>query len=224
MKHWMKNAVIIGTILLWPCLEVHAAKIAQPFVFPTAKYDDFALSKTAASWDAKHSVNVQMLKEGNGHPIRVLETNRAEKWVHLEATSCQSVLKMPFGWFGLDEGSTTFFWTPDDQTQIISQFDVMGDENWENFKASALVKLQKQMPTATLRPFALPGESFAIEARGLKIKGKSGKSFVQVWQHNPQRPELVLSLSLSAPPKTYARILGLIGLMVRDREVQWGPR
>ena len=237
MQRWTKNMLfalaIVPTMTIVPRLEAKETKATQmkPFTFPAAKYADFALSKDAKTWDFNHPENQQMLQEGNGQPLRVIETNKAEKWVQVYAVSCQNVLKMPFGWFGLDDGSTTYFWTPDEKTRIISAFDLIspednpppaGQTHWGRFKANVLEQMKKQMPGATFRQFDLAGESFGIEATDIKSESKRDVSFVQVWQHNPEIPQFALSLSLTSPAKDYQHNLGLIGLIVRDRQIQWG--
>lgn len=191
----------------------------------------FRLEADAQSWDVKHPVNQKLLESGAGQPLHVLQENQAEKSVQLYAVSCQNVLKMPFGWFGLDDGGATTFWTPDEKTRILCRFTPLGaraapTENnwWLSFKSRALAEMKKQMPKAQFRQFDLKsnGDSFGIEASGLKSEARRDVKCVQIFTRNPQIPGFALSLSLSSPAKSYAHNLGLIGLILRDRQVQWG--
>ena len=211
--------------------QAKEAKKMEAFAFPAAKYADFALSKDAKSWDIKHPVNRKLLESGAGQPLRVGQENKAEKSVQLYAASCQSVLKMPLGWFGLDDGGATTFWTPDEKTRILCRFTSLGasaaptEKNWwPSFKTRALAQMKKQMPKAHFRPFDLksPPDSFGIEASGLKSESGRDVKFVQIFTRNSQIPGFALSLSLTSPAKDYAHNLGLIGLILRDRKVQWG--
>ena len=208
-------------------VEAKEAKM-KPFAFPAAQYADFALSKDARTWDAKHPINKKALEDGDGQPLNVLRENKTEKWVQVYAASCQNTLKMPFGWFGLDDGSTTYFWTPDEKTRIICAFNSLEDSKppanttlWAHFKNGALAQMRKQMPKARFRQFSLKDGSFGIEARGIRSESGREVSFLQIWKHNPQLPAFALSLSLTSPAASYEHNLGLIGLMLRDRKVQW---
>ena len=188
---------------------------------PVGTYADYAFSTNAKSFDPNDPVYAQLGALPPG--VKAI----GEGFVELGCGSSQVVLKMPMGWLGDEDGQNSTLFTPDQSTRIIMGFRDMGEKtSFAAFKTRSLAATRAQMKAlkqtgAIVRGFEVPGGSYAIEVSGVTTTSGAKNGFLQVFTPNPKPSRYVMSLSLTAPAPEFSKYRGLVGLILRDREIIW---
>lgn len=182
-------------------------------------YKEFALSNNDSSFNPENPENVKNCENGLGLSPRVLE--KGDGFVKVSASSAQTVLNIPFGWYGLDTGKNTLFYTLDGKISLSLGFIDVGGIDFAELKKRVRVEYQGyQNQGAQIENTDLPDGSFLSKATGMIIGGEK-LSMVSVYTPNPKGGQYYMKLLMSAPPDDFEKYYGLIRLILKDREIIW---
>lgn len=229
-------AVLAGGVAACIVAVVAAPKL-KPFALPVGTYRDFALAKDARSLDAKAPMNALFLKQGLGRPVKLLKTG--DGFAVVRADSLNATLKVPLGWTAIESREDFKMWTPGMRTLVTMQFydalhgsPIVVRATPRMFFAEARKSL-RALAQSTVKPgvskmreFTLADGSYGVEvSNGVSNEGypddKTRNAYVQLLTPNPKNPRRPLLLSLTTPMQRYPRDLKLVGLMMRDRKVNY---
>lgn len=201
------------------------APSAKNLLPPVGTYGDYAFSKNFSSYDH----NNPKYAEIGVMPASIKKCGA--DYVVLAGGSSQTLFHAPLGWYSGEDGQNSTLFSPDMRTRFIMGFRDMGEKTtFDQFKKQALAEVRAQMkslkqPAAVVSGFDLPDGSYAVEATGVITSSGAKNGFLQVFTPNtttdPERSRYLMSLSLTAPLKTFAKYRGLTGLILRDRVIIW---
>jgi S1-C subfamily serine protease len=192
---------------------------------PVGDYKDYALSKDATSYDQGNPVNDGL------RVSKVLE--KGDGWVKLAAASSNTVLKMPMGWQADEDGQKSTFFTPNKKVRFVNHFNDMAAEfgkqiTFAEFRMTARVTLEEKLAgsgqqSAKVEQLDLPDGSIALKVRGIRTESGEKNALVQVFTPDSadKSSHYCMSLSLITPEPEFDRFLGLLGLILRDRQILW---
>lgn len=143
--------------------------------------------------------------------------------------SAQTTLKVPLGWYGIEEGDRAVFMLEDKYTRFTLGFRSLEGKTFEEFKNSYIDVFKEFYPTLKDEDIYLEEISatqFYLIARHLPTETGTENGIVNVITYNPNLEGKSLdghyhSLLLVTPEDTFEHFLGLIGLIVRDQEIDW---
>jgi hypothetical protein len=215
--------------LLGTVAPVHGQSefITMETTLPTATYASFALAVDSASFSPDSPENKGLLDKGFGTPVRVQRV--LDKHVQVVSPATGTLLTVPFGWRGFDDGKRARFFTPTGNIGItvmalstdgfVDWDDVRG-QVWSLARKTAEARAKKD-PRYQARLIRLADGSFGMREANIN-EGEDGPySSVILFRPLPGNPKFAIRLNLYTPLDEFERHLGLAGLVLRD--MQAGP-
>ncbi len=218
---------------LWLALWAMAAAQAQSeFItmetsLPAATYESFALAADSSSFAPDSPENKGLLDKGFGTPVRVQRV--LDKHVQVVSPASGTLLTVPFGWRGFDDGKRTRLFTPTGTIGITVQalptdgfadWDDTRGQVWSLARKTAEARAKKD-PRYQARLIRLADGTFGMRETNIN-EGEDGPySSVILFRQLPGNPKFAVRVNLYTPLDQFERHLGLAGLVLRD--MQAGP-
>ncbi len=181
-------------------------------------YKELAFSNDDSSFDPENVKNKANRENGLGLTPKVLE--KGDGFVKVYADSAQTTLKIPFGWYGMDTGQKTLFYSPDGQISLSLSSVDGGGADFLSLKKQVIEEYKGyESSGAQIENTDLPDGSFLSKALGVNQNGEK-LSMVSVYTPNPQNSQYYWKLLMSAPTGEFEKYYDLIGLILRDREIK----
>jgi hypothetical protein len=215
--------------LLGTVAPVHGQSefITMETTLPTATYASFALAADSSSFAPDSPENKGLLDKGFGTPVRVQRV--LDKHVQVVSPATGTLLTVPFGWRGFDDGKRARLFTPTGNIGItvmalstdgfVDWDDVRG-QVWSLARKTAEARAKKD-PRYQARLIRLADGTFGMREANIN-EGEDGPySSVILFRPLPGNPKFAIRLNLYTPLDEFERHLGLAGLVLRD--MQAGP-
>ncbi|MEO8558541.1 MAG: hypothetical protein ABI439_05720 [Rhodospirillales bacterium] len=194
---------------------------------PIGRYADFALSSTETTLTDIDDLVVRRWTDNSGENIaRLVSVDRAQKLAVVTLDSARMTLKIPLGWYAIDDGERGAVFTPDEMVRVVARQVDLTLEGTKTIAEYAQIKrglLIQRFP-----------QSEAIEQ-------KLGAGIIMnIYRHVPARPndngpreiyEIITAdpkdsnraqlTTLGVPDGQGARYLPLLGLIIQDRVLNW---
>ena len=215
--------------MLWAAMAAHAQSgfIAMETSLPAATYTSFALAEDSSSFAPDSPENKGLLDKGFGTPVRVQRV--LDHHVQIVSPASGTLLTVPFGWRGFDDGKRTRLFTPTGTIGITVQaLPTTGFADWDDVRGQvwALARKtaearEKKDARYQARLIRLADGTFGMRETNIN-EGEDGPySSVILFRPLPGNPKFAVRLNLYTPLDQFERHLGLAGLMLRD--LQAGP-
>ena len=226
MRVWASCALWFA---LWAVMPAIAQSdfIIMETTLPSTTYAAFALAADGASFAPDSAENKGLLDKGFGTPVRVQRV--LDKHVQVVSPATGTLLMVPFGWRGFDDGKRARFFTPTGTIGITVQaLSIEGFVDWNDVRGQVRTLARKTAearaqrdPRYQARLIRLADGTFGMRETNIN-EGEDGPySSVILFRPLPGNPKYAIRLNLYTPLDEFERYLGLAGLVLRD--VQTGP-
>jgi len=225
------RGIISGALWLILCAAApaHAQSdfITMETTLPSATYASFALAADSTSFAPDSAENKGLLDKGFGTPVRVQRV--LDKHVQVVSPSTGTLLTVPFGWRGFDDGKRARLFTPTGTIGITAQaLSMEGFVDWDDVRGQVWTLARKTAearakkdPRYQARLIRLADGAFGMRETNIN-EGEDGPySSVILFRPLPGNPKFAIRLNLYTPLDEFERHLGLAGLVLRD--IQAGP-
>ncbi len=179
---------------------------------PSSPHAAFALADDAATLDPDHPQNVRMRERGIGFAPRVHATDTDARWVEVASGAILASLRLPFGWFALDDGRRLLVYHPDGAVQINFDRRQHRGQSHDALLAELQDDLARQSPAARFLRVRL-GEMECLGVRDLVV---DGEALEQAYLLREATDTNVLAVRVTAAPDGITRALDLTELLLRD--------
>lgn len=204
-----------------PAPEAAAADVADDdadvasFASDPVAYAEVALASDPATLGPDHPLNQTLLQSGAGFPLRVLRDHGSDlRCATVLAPALQAVLRLPYGWHGLDDSRRTLVHDGAGGVQIAAQRRRHGGRSAHAFLREALVGLQAEQPGVSGRRFRSNG----VEMLLVPEMVIEGEALAQAWFVRPAPDGQFLVLRCTCRPDDLTRTGNLAELLARDAE------
>lgn len=140
------------------------------------------------------------------------------------ALAAQTTLKVPLGWYAEQSPDTARFMLEDQKTRFTLGFRSLEGKTFEELKNSYAEGFKSAYPSLSdenINLVSISDTQFYIEVRNLMNTSGTENGIVNVITYNPDLPNYYHSLLLVTPNDTFEHYEGLVGLIVRDQEIDW---
>lgn len=196
-----------------------------PLAMPTGPSDDdtddepclatrCALATTMATFEPEHERNVQLRDRGAGFVPNVLDYHEQELWATLAPAALGGTLRVPFGWFVLDDGKRTLVFDGDGHTQVNLVRTWREGRTDDEILAGKVEALQQQWPTMRHRRAEIAGQ------QGLLVHDAvvDGQPIEQAYLLRPAGDGLVLEVRVTSSPAKFSRACDLAQVLLGHLE------
>jgi hypothetical protein len=227
----MMRAIVCGVLWCVLCVTapVHAQSefITMETSLPATTYASFALAADSSSFAPDSPENKGLLDKGFGTPVRVQRV--MDRHVQVVSPATGTLLTVPFGWRGFDDGKRARLFTPTGTigmtvmalpTDGFVDWDDVRGQVWSLARKTAEARAKKD-PRYQARLIRLADGTFGMRETNIN-EGEDGPySSVILFRPLPGNPKFAIRLNLYTPLDEFERHLGLAGLVLRD--MQPGP-
>ena len=221
--------LIAVLILGLAAVAARAGLADEPLVLPVGEYSDFATSSHSASLtDTDDPVMRKWVDNSIENIARLVSVDRAGSHAVVEFPSARMTVKVPLGWYAIDDGERGAAFTANEDVRIIvRQLDLAfeGVKTIEEYAALKRAIQQKRAPKARISVRRLgTGEVVNIyEAVPPRPNDRGPRAIYEVLAAHPADPARGSQTLLGVPDGDGERYLGLLGLLMRDRVIDWQP-
>ena len=173
-----------------------------------------ALATTMATFEPEHERNVQLRERGAGFVPNVLDHHDQELWATLAPPALGGTLRVPFGWFVLDDGKRTLVFDGDGHTQVNLVRTWREGRTDDEILAGKVEALQQQWPTMRHRRAEVAGQSCLL----VRDAVVDGQPIEQAYLLRPAGDGLVLEVRVTSSPATFPRACELAEVLLGHLE------
>jgi hypothetical protein len=204
-----------------PAVEVATESATAPddearvesFASDAVAYAELARGADLGTLREDHPLNQTLLQNGAGFPLRILRDHGpAQAGATVLAPALQAVLRLPYGWHGLDDSRRTLVHDGAGGVQIAAQRRAHDGRSAHAFLRDALTGLEAEQPGLTGRRLRSNGVEMLL-VQGLVV---DGEAVAQAWFLKPAPGAQFLVLRCTCRPGDLARTGNLAELLVRD--------
>ena len=173
-----------------------------------------ALAGTMATFAPEHEHNVRLRNRGAGLVPNVLDHHDQELWATLAPAALGGTLRVPFGWFVLDDGKRTLVFDGDGHTQVnLVRTWREGRTDYE-ILAGKVEELQRAWPTMRHERAELAGQPCLLVHDAVV----DGQPIEQAYLLRPAGDGLVLEVRVTSSPATFPRACDLAEVLLGHLE------
>lgn len=201
--------------------------LAQVGGIPVGNYPDFALDDIESTLTDPDDPILRRWTDNNVENIaQIVSVNRRGRYATVRLASARMVLNIPLGWYAVDDGERGAVFTPDEAVRIIGrQVDlpleqVRSIEEYSEIKRAQMVQ---RYPMAAisgqpLGPGVVMNVYLHIPARP---NDKGPRAIYEVVSTDPADPKRAQLTTMGCPDGQEQKYLPLLGLVLRDRRIEW---
>ncbi len=209
------------------CLSLAHAQsdfITMETSLPAATYAAFALTADSASFAPDSPENKGLLDKGFGTPVRVQRV--LDRHVQVVSPATKTLLTVPFGWRGFDDGKRARMFTPTGSIGItIHALSMDGFVDWDDVRGQVWSLARKTAearakkdPRYQARLIRLADGTFGMRETNIN-EGEDGPySSIILFRQHPSDPKMAIRLNLYTPLDEFERYLGLAALVMREMQ------
>lgn len=169
-----------------------------------------ALATTMATFEPEHERNVQLRERGAGFVPNVLDYHDQELWATLAPAALGGTLRVPFGWFVLDDGKRTLVFDGDGHTQVNLVRTWREGRTDDEILAGKAEALHQQWPTMRHRRAELAGQPCLLVHDAVVDR----QPIEQAYLLRSAGDGLVLEVRVTSSPATFQRACELAEVLL----------
>lgn len=182
-----------------------------------AEFAAVVLADDATSFDQDSGINANLRDRGVGLVPRVLSIDANEKSARLGAGAIEAIVRVPFGWYALDDGRRTLVFDGENRIQInLSLRQLEGDSLAAYARALVEPYLERE-PDLPVAELAFADGLFGAGVRGASIEGETLDQVFIVRQAT--RDGFVLVARVTATSEDSVRAMNLAGDIMARAEM-----
>ncbi len=191
---------------------------------PVATYASFALAADSSSFAPDSPENKGLLDKGFGTPVRVQRV--LDRHVQVASPATKTLLTVPFGWRGFDDGKRARLFTPTGSIGMtIHALSMDGFVDWDDVRGQVWTLARKTAETRAkkdpryqARLIRLSDGTFGMRETNIN-EGEDGPySSIILFRPHPSDPKMAIRLNLYTPNEEFERHLGLAALVMREMQ------
>lgn len=173
-----------------------------------------ALATTMATFEPEHERNVQLRDRGAGFVPNVLDYHDQELWATLAPAALGGTLRVPFGWFVLDDGKRTLVFDGDGHTQVNLVRTWREGRTDDEILAGKVEALHQQWPTMRQLRTEVNGQQCLL----VRDAVVDGQPIEQAYLLRDAGDGLVLEVRVTSSPATFSRACDLAQVLLGHLE------
>jgi hypothetical protein len=179
---------------------------------PPTTYAELARAEDAGTLGPEHPQNVRMREGGIGFAPRVLAVDPELRCATVGTSALVATLRVPFGWFALDDGRRLLVYDPAGDVQVNLDRRSRGGQDPDAFLEGLRGELNQQWPAAQFLRTRLGGME-CLALRGLEV---DGQPIEQAFLLGDAPGQSFLVVRATAGPQGITQAMDLAELLLRD--------
>lgn len=204
-----------------------APAMAQQPPLPVGTYAQFALSDSENTLTDPDDPVVRRWTENSVENIaRLVSVDRAGSYAVVALDSARMTLKVPLGWYAIDDGERGAVFVPDESVRVIARqvdLQVEGTKSTEEYAQIKRGLTIQRYPQVEALERRLPGGEVMNIYKHVPARPNDNgpREIYEVITADPKNPNRAQLTTLGVPDGQGARYLPLLGLIMRDRQINW---
>ncbi len=204
-----------------------SAAYAEEQPLPVGKYADFALSGSEETLTNPDDPVVRRWTENSVENIaKLISVDRAQSLAVVKLDSARMTLKIPLGWYAIDDGERGAVFTADEAVRIVARQVDLTLEGTKTIAEYAQIKralLIQRYPQTEVAEQQLPGGALMNIYRHVPARPNdtAPREIYEIITADPKDPNRAQLTTLGVPDGQGAKYLPLLGLIMRDRVINW---
>jgi hypothetical protein len=207
-----------------------AACVAGPAAaedLPVGKYVDFALASTENTLTDTDDPIVRRWTENSVENIaRLISVDRSQSLAVVKLDSARMTVKIPLGWYAIDDGERGAIFTPDEAVRIVARQVDLTLEGTKTIAEYAQIKrglLIQRFPQAEAIEQKLGAGMIMNIYRHVPARPNDNgpREIYEIITADPKKSDRAQLTTLGVPDGQGAKYLPLLGLVIRDRVMNW---
>lgn len=222
------NSLAAGIKLISAIVVVAGlAGVAWAQDLPVGKYADFALASTETTLTDTDDPVVRRWTENSVENIaRLVSVDRANKLAIVKLDSARMTVKIPLGWYAIDDGERGAIFTPDESVRIVARQVDLTLEGTKTIGEYAQIKrglLIQRFPQAEAIEQRLGAGMIMNIYRHVPARPNDTgpREIYEIITADPKKADRAQLTTLGVPDGQGAKYLPLLGLVIRDRVMNW---
>jgi hypothetical protein len=194
---------------------------------PIGRYADFALSGSEETLTNQDDPVVRRWTDNSVENIaRLVSVDRGQRFAVVRLDSARMTLKIPLGWYAIDDGERGAIFTPDEAVRIVARQVDLTLEGTKTIGEYAQVKrglLIQRFPQAQAIEQKLPGGALLNIYRHVPARPNDTgpREIFEIITADPKDANRAQLTTLGVPDGQGAKYLPLLGLIIQDRQLNW---
>jgi hypothetical protein len=215
---------LVSVLMLAGLLSAPA--LAQD-VLPIGKYADFALASSENTLTDPDDPVVRRWTENSVENIaRLMSVDRAQSLAVVRLDSARMTVNIPLGWYAIDDGERGAIFTPDESVRIIARQVDLQLEGTKTITEYAQIKrglFLQRFPSAEASEQKLAGGQLmnVYKHAPARPNDNGPREIYEVITADPKDANRAQLTTLGVPDGQGAKYLPLLGLVIRDRVINW---
>jgi len=199
----------------------------ETMTLPIGNYADFATSTDEKSlMDQDDPVMRKWVDNNIENIVKVVSIDRDGAKAVVNFASARMTLPIPLGWYAMDDGERGAAFTADEDVRIISRqldLEFEGVPNIEQYAAIKRAIQQQRAPRARIFEKRLPGGEVVnvYENVPARANDRGPRTIYEVLTAHPSDKKRGHQILLGVPDGQGLKYLPLLGLVMRDRKIDW---
>lgn len=220
----MRWAGIVAVLAALASTPGHAQDVVT---LPVGNYADFATSTSDASLtDPDDPVMRKWVDNNIENIVTVVTIKRSESLATVNFVSARMTFNIPLGWYAMDDGERGAAFTADEDVRIIARqldLEFEGVPTIEEYAGLKRAVQQQRAPTARIFERRLStGQMMNVyQAVPARPNDNGPREIFEVLTAHPSDPKRAHQILLGFPDGQGDKYLPLLGLIMRDRQIDW---